>query len=56
MIGRTRTHVEEERQFIRDLRDAILAEFQKGTRFMEIPKAVRLPRYAHWVSHEEWLK
>jgi hypothetical protein len=56
MQGCTRTHVEEERQFIRDLRNAILAEFKKGTGFMEIPKAVRLPKYAHWVGYEEWLE
>jgi glyoxylase-like metal-dependent hydrolase (beta-lactamase superfamily II) len=56
MNGCTRTHVEEERQFIRDLRNGILAEFQKGTDFMEIPKAVRLPKYAHWVGYEEWLE
>ena len=56
MNGCTRTHVEEERQFIRDLRNAILAEFEKGTGFMDIPKAVRLPRYSHWVGYEEWLE
>ena len=56
MNGCTTAHVEEERQFIRDLRNAILAEFQKGTGFMEIPKAVRLPQYAHWVGYEEWLE
>ena len=56
MNGCTRIHVEEERQFIRDLRDAILAEFEKGTGFMEIPKVVRLPQYAHWVGYDEWLE
>lgn len=56
MNGCTRTHVEEERQFIRDLRNAILAEFQKGTGFMDIPNAVKLPQYAHWVGYEEWLE
>ena len=56
MKGCTRTHVKEERQFIRDLRNAILAEFEKGTGFMEIPKAVRLPQYSHWVGYEEWLE
>ncbi len=56
MTGCTRTHVEEERQFIRDLRNAILAEFEKGTGFMDIPKAVRLPQYSHWVGYEEWLE
>lgn len=54
--GCTRTHVEEERQYIRDLRNAILAEFEKGTGFTDIPKAVRLPQYAHWVGYEEWLE
>ena len=54
--GCTRAHAEEERQFIRDLRNAILAEFQKGTGFMEIPGAVRLPQYAHWVGYDAWLE
>ncbi len=56
MNGCRKTHVEEERQFIRDLRNAILAEFQKGTNFMAIPKAVRLPQYAQWVGYDEWLE
>jgi len=56
MAGCTRDHVLEERQFIRDLRNAILAEFEKGTGFMDIPKAVRLPQYSHWVGYEEWLE
>jgi len=56
MNGCTGAHVEEERQYIRDLRNAILAEFQKGTGFLEIPKAVRLPQYAHWVGYDAWLE
>jgi len=56
MDGCTRTHIEEERQFIRDLRNAIFAEFKKGTDFMAIPKAVKLPQYAHWVGYDEWLE
>ena len=56
MNGCTRTLVEEERQFIRDLRNAILSGFQKGTGFMAIPKAVKLPKYAQWVGYEEWLE
>ena len=43
-------------QFIRDLRNAIIAEFQKGTGFLDVPKAVRLPQYAHWVGYDEWLE
>jgi len=54
--GCTRTHVVEERQYIRDLRNAILAEFQKGTAFLEIPKAVKLPQYKHWVGYDDWLE
>jgi len=54
--GCTRSHVVEERQFIRDLRSAILEEFQKGTGFLEVPKAVRLPQYEHWVGYEDWLE
>ena len=56
MNGCTRTHVEEERQFIQDLRNAIIAEFQAGTSFMDIPKAVRLPQYADWVGYDQWLE
>jgi len=54
--GCTRTHIQEERQYIRDLRNAIIAEFQKGTDFMSIPKAIRLPKYENWVGYDEWLE
>ncbi len=54
--GCTRAHVDEERQFIRDLRSAILEEFQKGTSFLEVPKAVKLPQYAHWAGYDDWLE
>ena len=54
--GCTRDHVAEERQFIRDLRSAILAELQKGTSFMDVPKAVKLPQYAKWVGYDDWLE
>ncbi len=56
MGGCNQDDVEDERQFIRDLRHAILAEFEKGTGFMEIPKAVTLPQYSHWVGYDEWLE
>lgn len=56
MNGCTCTHVEEERQYIHDLRGAILAEFEKGTGFMEIPNAVKLPHYTQWIGYEEWLE
>jgi len=54
--GCTLAHAEEERQFIRDLRNAIIAEFQRGTGFLDVPKAVKLPQYAHWVGYEQWLE
>ena len=54
--GCTQAHVDEERQFIRDLRSAILEEFQKGTSFLEVPKAVKLPQYAHWAHYDDWLE
>ena len=56
MNGCTLKHVAEERQYIRDLRNAILAEFQKGTGFLDVAKAVKLPQYAHWVGYDEWLE
>ena len=54
--GCSRAHVAEERQFIRDLRSAILAEFQKGTGFLDVPKAVKLPQYSHWAGYDDWLE
>lgn len=53
--GWTRTHVEEECRFIRDLRNAILAEFRKDTGFMETLMAVRMPKDDNWIGYEEWL-
>lgn len=54
--GCSQQHVTEERQYIRDLRSAITAEFRKGTGFMNIPKAVKLPQYAHGVGYDAWLE
>lgn len=54
--GCTKAHVEEERQFIGDLRGAIFAEFQKGTPADKIPGAVELPQYAEWSGYDEWLE
>jgi len=53
--GCTKTHVTEERAFIQDLRNAIFAEFKKGTPADDIPDAIELPKYAHWNKYEEWL-
>ncbi len=43
------------REFIQDMQAAIVAEFEKGTHFTEIPSKVKLPKYAHWHMYEEWL-
>jgi len=53
--GCTKTDVEEERQFLIDLRGAIFAEFQKGTPSEQIPASVELPQYAEWKGYDEWL-
>jgi glyoxylase-like metal-dependent hydrolase (beta-lactamase superfamily II) len=53
--GCTKTHVEEERQFLLDLRGAIFAEFQKGTPSEQIPTSVALPQYAEWEGYDDWL-
>ncbi len=54
--GCARAHVVQERQFIIDLRAAILAELEKGTPFMAVPAAVRLPQYASWAGYDQWLE
>ncbi len=50
-----RSSVADQLKFIQDLRAAIVAEFGKGTPFMQIPNAVRLPQYETWSGYEEWL-
>ena len=50
-----RTSVGEQLKFLQDLRAAILAEFGKGTPFMQIPNAVKLPQYESWDGYEGWL-
>lgn len=54
--GCTKTHVEEEKQFISDVRNAIFAEFQKGTPAFEIPGVIELPQYANWAHYDDWLE
>jgi glyoxylase-like metal-dependent hydrolase (beta-lactamase superfamily II) len=43
-------------QFIRDLRGAIFAEFQKGTNPMMVPGTVELPKYRDWAMYDQWLE
>lgn len=49
------TDVVKTREFIEDLQGAIMAEFQKGTPFLEIPNTIELEKYKHWAGYEEWL-
>lgn len=53
--GGTKQEVREYIQFLQDIRGAIYAEFQKGTNWMMIPNAVKLPQYEDWWMYEEWL-
>jgi hypothetical protein len=54
--GCTKAHVEEERQYIRDVRNAIFAGFQNGAPADQIPGSIELPQYAHWDHYDEWLE
>ncbi len=47
--------VDDQLQFLQDLRAAIFAEMQAGTDFLSIPNAVELPQYADWGMYDEWL-
>ncbi len=47
--------VVETREYIQDLQGAIVAEFQKGTNFTQIPQLVKLPKYENWAMYDEWL-
>ena len=54
--GCTKAHVQEELQFIGDVRGAIFAGFQNGTPADQIPGSVELPQYAEWEGYDEWLE
>lgn len=50
-----RSSVADQLKYLQDLRAAIIAEFGKGTPFMQIPNTVRLPKYEKWDGYEAWL-
>jgi len=54
--GGTKQDVTENLQFIRDLRAAIYAEFQKGTHPMMVPGIVQVPKYKDWAMYDQWLE
>jgi glyoxylase-like metal-dependent hydrolase (beta-lactamase superfamily II) len=41
--------------FLKDIRDGIYAELDKGTNPGLIPTTLKLPQYEHWDMYEEWL-
>ena len=43
-------------QFIRDIRTAIYAEFQKGTNPFMVPSTLKLPKYKDWKMYDQWLE
>jgi len=49
------TDVVKTREFIEDLQAAIVAEFQKGSQFLDIPNKIKLDKYKDWVGYDEWL-
>lgn len=51
----TKQDVVSEREYIEDLQAAIMAEFQKGTPFEEIPGKIKLEKYEHWHGYPEWV-
>lgn len=54
--GGTKQDAVENLQFIRDLRSAMYAEFEKGTPPMMVPSVVRVPEYEDWAMYDEWLE
>ncbi|MCZ6766849.1 MAG: hypothetical protein O7D32_07945, partial [bacterium] len=54
--GGTKQDAADNLQFIRDLRGAIYAEFEKGTNPMMVPSVVQLPKYKDWAMYDQWLE
>ena len=52
----SKAHVQEHLEFISDLRNAIFAEFKKGTPGMQVPAAIQLPKYKDWAFYDEYLE
>ena len=54
--GGTMQDVQDNLQFLLDLRAAIYAEFKKGTNPMAVPGAIQLPKYKDWAGYDQWLE
>jgi len=53
--GGDKEDIAEMKQYIKDIRDGIHAEFKKGTNPFLIPSTLKLPKYKDWVGYEQWL-
>ena len=47
--------VTQQKEYLQDLRNAIFAEFQKGTPPLAIPNSIELPKYEEWDGYNDWL-
>ncbi len=56
LAGGTKQDTIDNLQFIRDLRAAMYADFQKGTNPMMVPNVVRVPKYKDWAMYDQWLE
>jgi len=54
LVG-TKQDVEEELQFMRDLRQATVELLMQGLSMEQVATSVRLPQYEHWAKYDEWL-
>merc|ERR1712037_577920 len=54
LVG-TKQDVEEELQFMRDLRQATVELLMQGLAMEEVAATLRLPQYEHWAMYDEWL-
>ena len=54
--GGTKQDVSDILQYIRDLRAAIYAEFEKGTNPFMVAGIVQLPKYKDWGMYDQWLE
>lgn len=52
----TMQDITQTREYIEDLQAAIIAEFNQGTAFEDIPGRISLEKYKHWVGYNDWLQ
>ena len=52
LAGGPRLHIEETRQYIRDMRAAVQGELMQGTPALQVPGIVQLPQYETWGGYD----